>query len=76
MLNKNEHALLLYLDGDILPPTVMLGYRYGLFYWWDVGADVGGDNGVFQALACTRMENFKARKTKPLSRGKQPKTIK
>jgi hypothetical protein len=63
VLNKNEHALLLYLDGALLPPAVMLGYRYGLFYWWDVGVDVGGDKGVFQALARTRMENLKTRKS-------------
>jgi hypothetical protein len=63
VLNKNEHAFLLSLDGDLLPPAVMLGYRYGLFYWWDVGVDVGGDKGVFQALARTRMENLKTRKS-------------
>jgi hypothetical protein len=63
VLNKNEHAFLLHLDGDLIPSPVMLGYRYGLFYWWDIGVDVGGANGVFQALAHTRVENLKTRKS-------------
>ncbi|NLN62821.1 MAG: hypothetical protein GX146_08090 [Myxococcales bacterium] len=62
-LAKNERALLLYLDGELLPPAVMVGYRYGLLYWWEVGLDVGGDYGVFQALLNTKMENFKTLRT-------------
>lgn len=63
LLNKNEHSLLLYADGDLLPPAFMLGYRYGILYWWNFGIDVGGNKGVFQALLRTRMENLKSRKT-------------
>jgi hypothetical protein len=63
LLNKNEHAVLLYMDGDLLPPGLMAGYRYGLLYWWNVGLDVGGDAGVFQAIMRTRIENIKLRKT-------------
>ncbi len=58
-LNKNEHAVVLSLDGDLIPSPLMLGYRYGLFYWWDMG----GANGVFQAFVQTRMENLKTRET-------------
>lgn len=63
VLNKNEHSLLLYADGDLLPPAIMLSYSYGLLYWWNIGVDIGGNSGVFQALVRTRMENLKTRKT-------------
>lgn len=66
LLNKNEHSLLLYADGDVLPPAFMLGYRYGLLYWWNIGFDMGGDKGVFQAVVRTRMENLKSYKTEKL----------
>ncbi len=58
-LNKHEHALVLTVDGELLPPAVLVGYRYGLFYWGEVGVDVGGDYGVFEALAHMKIENFK-----------------
>jgi len=63
VLNKNEHSLLIYADGDLLPPAIMLSYSYGLLYWWDFGIDIGGNSGVFQSLVRTRMENIKSRKT-------------
>ena len=63
VLNKNEHSLLLYADADLLPPAIMVGYSYGILYWWEFGIDIGGDKGVFQALIRTRMENLKSRKT-------------
>jgi hypothetical protein len=63
LLNKNEHAFVLHADGDIIPPPLMLGYRYGIFYWWDFGFDVGADLGIFQAFVRTRMENLKTRKS-------------
>jgi hypothetical protein len=63
VLNKKEHALLLYMDADVLPPALMAGYRYGLVYWWNIGADIGGDAGVFQSTVRTRIENVKLRKT-------------
>lgn len=63
MINKNEHAVISYVDALVLPPAVMVGYRYGILYWWDVGVDVGGDYGVFQALFHTKMEMFKTRKS-------------
>lgn len=63
LLNKNEHAFVLFADGDLLPLPLMVGYRYGIFYWWDFGVDVGGNNGVFQSLVRSRMENLKTRKT-------------
>jgi hypothetical protein len=62
-VNKNEHAMLLYMDADVLPPALMAGYRYGMVYWWDIGLDVGGDAGVFQSIVRTRIENIKIRKT-------------
>jgi hypothetical protein len=58
-LNKNEHAVLFTINGDVLPPALMVGYRYGLYYWWDIGLEVGGDYGVFQALFHTKFENWK-----------------
>jgi hypothetical protein len=63
MMNKNEHAFILYADGAFLPPAIMLGYRYGINYWWEIGFDAGGDYGLFQALFHTKMEMFKTRKT-------------
>lgn len=66
LLNKNEHSLLLHLDGDLLPPAIMMSYSYGLLYWWNAGVDFGGNRGVFQALVRTRMENLKSRKTERL----------
>ena len=63
LLNKREHAFVLYTDGNIIPQPLMLGYRYGIFYWWDFGFDIGGDAGVFQTFVRTRMENLKTRKS-------------
>ena len=63
MLAKNEHAFITYVDATVLPPAIMAGYRYGIFYWWDIGLEVGGNNGVFQALLHFKMENFKNFKT-------------
>ncbi len=63
LINKNEHAFLFFADAELLPAAVMLGYKYGLYYWWDIGIDVGGNMGVFQALFDMRMENLKTRRT-------------
>lgn len=63
VLNKYEHAFVAYVDGDVLPPAMTVGYRYGLLYWWNVGFDMGGDAGVFQAFARTRIENLKTRRS-------------
>jgi len=63
MPNKREHMVLLYADGDLIPQPLMVGYRYGLVYWWDVGFDIGADYGAAQALAHTRIENVKTRKS-------------
>jgi hypothetical protein len=62
-LNKGEHSFVLYSDGDLIPQPTMLGYRYGIFYWWDIGYDVGANAGVFQTFVRTRMENLKTRKS-------------
>lgn len=62
MLNKNEHAFLGYIDGVLIPPAIMVAYRYGLFYWWQIGLDVGGNAGVFQSLFHFKMENMKTRR--------------
>jgi|GEM_PF-2428249 hypothetical protein len=66
MLNKGEHAFVLYDDGDLIPQPLMLEYRYGLLYWWDAAVDVGGNAGVFQAFIRTRIENAKTRKSEAL----------
>jgi hypothetical protein len=63
LTNKNEHAFLFYADAAVLPPALMFGYRFGLFYWWEMGFDVGGDYGVFQSLLHFKMENMKTRKS-------------
>jgi hypothetical protein len=63
MLAKNEHAFIAYVDATVLPPAVMAGYRYGIFYWWDVGLEIGGSHGVFQALLHLKMENLKTFET-------------
>lgn len=73
-LNKNEHAAVLTVDGEVLPPAVMLGYRYGLLYWWEIGADVGGDYGVFQALLHMKMENYKTAESERFYWGTSYKT--
>jgi hypothetical protein len=62
-LARNEHALVVYVDGNLFPLPVMVGYRYGIFYWWDVGVEVGGSDGVFQALLHFKMENVKTIET-------------
>jgi hypothetical protein len=62
-LARNEHAFLVYIDGVLFPPPVMVGYRYGIFYWWDLGVEVGGGAGVFQALLHFKMENIKTFET-------------
>jgi hypothetical protein len=63
LLNRNEHALLFFVDAELLPAAVMAGYRYGIFSWWDIGVDVGGNLGVLEALIHTKMLNFKTKKT-------------
>lgn len=62
-LNRNEHAVLLFVDAEVLPAAAMIGYRYGLLSWWDIGFDAGGNLGVFQALLHTKMINLKTKKT-------------
>lgn len=62
-LNRNEHAFLFFVDAELLPAAAMVGYRYGIFSWWDIGVDVGGNLGVLQALIHTKMLNFKTKKT-------------
>ncbi len=62
-LKKHESAVIIYLDAGLLPPGIMVGYRFGIFNWWDIGFDVGGDYGVFQVLLHTKMEIMKTRKT-------------
>jgi hypothetical protein len=62
-LRKNEHAFLLYSDAKYLPAPVMVAYHYGIFYWWEMGLDVGGNYGLFQALIHLKMENFKTKRT-------------
>lgn len=62
-LARNEHAAIVYIDGNLFPLPVMVGYRYGIFYWWDIGLEVGGSNGVFQALLHFKMENVKTIET-------------
>ena len=73
-LNKHEHALVLTVDGELLPPAVLVGYRYGLLYWWEVGLDTGGDYGVFEALAHIKIENFKTAKSERFYWGTTYKT--
>lgn len=63
LLRKNEHAMVLYADAKYFPAPVMVGYRYGIFYWWEMGLDVGGNAGIFQALIHLKMENFKTKRT-------------
>ena len=63
LLNKREQAFVLYIDGDVIPFTPMLGYCWGWFYWWDLGVDVGADAGIVQVLLHTRIENIKTRKS-------------
>lgn len=63
MLRKNEHALLVYVDGTLIPPAIMFAYRYGIFFWWDIGFDIGGNYKVFQAYLHMKMENFKTKKS-------------
>lgn len=58
-LARNEHAFLVYIDGNVFPFPVMVGYRYGILYWWDVGVEVGGTNGVFQTILHMKFENIK-----------------
>ncbi len=62
-LRKNEHAFLLYTDAKYLPAPIMAAYHYGIFYWWEMGLDVGGNYGFLQALIHLKMENFKTKRT-------------
>jgi hypothetical protein len=62
-LNRNEHAVLFFVDAEVLPAAAMIGYRYGLLSWWDIGIAVGGNLGVLQALIHTKMINLKTKKT-------------
>lgn len=61
ILNQNEHALILYVDADVLPPAFMIEYQYGLLWWMTLGLEIGGDAGVFQAMMNFDMELFKTK---------------
>jgi hypothetical protein len=63
LLNRKETAVLMYVDGDLFPPAVMVAIQRGLFYWMTVGLDVGGDMGVFQAMLRIKQEMGRTRRT-------------
>lgn len=50
ILARGAQAMVLTLDAELLLPPLMLGYRYGILEDWEVGAEIGGDKGLFQAL--------------------------
>jgi len=50
ILQRGAHALVLTIDAELLLPPIMLGYRYGLLDGLELGAEAGGDQGLFQAL--------------------------
>lgn len=58
VLNPGETAWVVYLDGQLLPPALMLSVQHGVSYWITLGADLGGGYGIFQALLRVRMENM------------------
>ncbi len=61
MIKENEHAVVAYIDADLLPPAVMLSYQYGIFYWLTLGFDIGGDYGAFMALLKVKQEMSRTR---------------
>ena len=48
---SGDHALVVTLDGQVLLPALMLGYRYGAADWLELGIDVGASVGLFQSFA-------------------------
>jgi hypothetical protein len=58
VLNTRETAFVAYVDGQLLPPALMMSVQHGLSYWVTLGVDVGGGYGTFQALLRLRMENL------------------
>lgn len=63
LLRENEHAVGIYFDVAFLPPALMLSYQYGMYYWLNIGLDIGGNWGIFQALINIKQEMFRSRKT-------------
>ncbi len=64
LLNRKETALLLYVEGDVFPPPVMLSIQRGINYWLTLGLDVGGDAGVFQTFLRIKQEMGRTRTKK------------
>lgn len=60
-IREGQHALLLYADAELLLPAVMVGNRFGLRPWLEVGLDAGGSYGLFQALIQLKARLFESR---------------
>ena len=56
LLNRGQHAVVLYLDAELLAPPVTVGYRHGVLRWLELGLDVGANTGLLQVLAHTRLQ--------------------
>lgn len=54
ILARGAHALVLTVDAELLLPPIMLGYRHALADGLELGAELGGDKGLFQALLAAK----------------------
>lgn len=74
LLQPGEHAVLLYLDAELLLPPVMAGYRLGLLHWLELGLDVGGNRGVVQGFVQCRAKLYESEKTRRFFAGARLRT--
>lgn len=54
ILKQGDHAVVLAVDAELLLPPLMLGYRHGLLDGLELGAELGGDKGLFLALVTAK----------------------
>jgi hypothetical protein len=74
ILNRGQHAVVLYLDAELLLPPITAGYRYGVLSWLELGLDVGANEGLIQGLLHARARLYESPRSRRLFVGLRVRT--